>query len=130
MAKATIAGFCPRYHQAVELIGRRWTGAVVRLLLSGPKRFVELTNGIPDISDRMLTERLRELEAEAIVTRTVIPEIPVRVEYSLTAKGHALEGAIRALATWAEAWMDTDQAAAPPPAAVANRGAKAKSRAG
>ena len=129
MAKAAIVGFCPRYHQAVELIGRRWTGAVVRLLLSGPKRFVELTNGIPDISDRMLTERLRELETEEIVTRTVIPEIPVRVEYSLTPKGHALEGAIRALASWAEVWVHPDHAAAVGSAATHSRDPKAKSRA-
>jgi len=115
MAKASIVGFCPRYHQAVELIGRRWTGAIVRLLLSGPKRFVEITHGIPEISDRMLTERLRELEAEAIVQRTVIPEIPVRVEYALTAKGHALDGAIRALARWAEEWVE-----ALPPATAAS----------
>ena len=70
---------CVRFHKAVELIGGRWTGAVINLLLSGRMRFAELRAAIPDISDRMLSERLRELEAEGIVARMVVPETPVRV---------------------------------------------------
>jgi DNA-binding HxlR family transcriptional regulator len=97
--------FCPRYLHAVELVGRRWTGAILRALLSGPARFHEIRDAIPDISDRMLSERLRELEAEGVVSRSVIPETPVRVEYALTEKGRALETAIVAIARWAERWV-------------------------
>jgi len=97
--------FCPRYLHAVELVGRRWTGVILRTLLAGPARYFEIRAGIPDISDRMLSERLRELEAEGIVTRAVIPEVPVRVEYALTDKGRALENAIVAIAKWAEEWV-------------------------
>jgi DNA-binding HxlR family transcriptional regulator len=105
MSKAHVSPFCPRYHYAVELIGRRWTGAIVRMLLAEPRRFAELVASIPDLSDRMLAERLRELEHEGIVSRTVIPEIPVRVEYSLTPMGRGLEASIRALGEWAEHWL-------------------------
>src|SRR5262245_24136224 len=95
--KSPMEEFCARFQEAVELFGRRWNGAIIRMLVPGPRRFAELTAGIPDLSDRMLAERLKELEAEGIVTRTVIPEIPVRVEYALTDKGRDFEGAIRAL---------------------------------
>jgi DNA-binding HxlR family transcriptional regulator len=98
-------GFCPRYLHAVELVGRRWTGVILRTLLAGPARYFAIRAAIPDISDRMLSERLRELEAEGIVSRAVIPEVPVRVEYALTEKGRALESAIVAIATWAEQWL-------------------------
>lgn len=100
------AVLCARFHKAVELIGRRWSGAVIQLLLRGPARFAELRDAIPDISDRMLSERLRELEDEGIVARTVIPETPVRVEYALTAKGKALEPALGAIGKWAEKWAE------------------------
>src|SRR5437763_7245064 len=108
MAKHAVTPFCPRYHYAVELIGRRWTGAIVRMLLAEPRRFAELATSIPDLSDRMLAERLRELEVEGIVSRTVVPEIPVRVEYALTPMGRALEASIRALGHWAEEWLPAD----------------------
>ena len=75
---------CPRYHRAVELIGRRWTGAIVRTLMSGPHRFNELLAAVPGVSDRLLTERLRELESADVVAREVVPESPVRVIYRLT----------------------------------------------
>src|SRR5262245_17978471 len=116
-----VEGFCPRYLHAVELVGRRWTGAIVRALLAGPARYNEIRATIPDLSDRMLSERLRELEAEGIVHRSVIPEVPVRVEYSLTDKGRALEQAILAIARWAERWVEAPAAPAPaarPPAAA------------
>jgi DNA-binding HxlR family transcriptional regulator len=96
---------CPRYHHAVELIGRRWTGAVVRLLTERPHRFSELLAQVPGLSDRLLTERLRELENEGLVIRTVQPGPPVRVEYTLTDKGHELEPVVSAIATWAEKWL-------------------------
>ena len=100
-----MANVCPRYHRAVELLGRRWTGAIVVLLLQGVSRFNELAARIPEMSDRMLSERLKELEAEGIVERKVLPETPVRVEYSLTEKGRALQSAVSAISEWAEAWL-------------------------
>ena len=98
------SSLCPRYHQAVELLGRRWAGAIIRLLLNGPARYNELRTGIPDISDRMLAERLRELESEGVVVRTVLPEAPIGVEYGLTEKGRALEAPVTAIGKWAEKW--------------------------
>ena len=108
--------FCPQFHHAVELIGSRWTGAIVRAMLSGITRFSDLTNVIPGLSDRMLSERLKELEAEGVVVRTVIPETPVRVEYSLTEKGRALAGVVAAVSAWAGDWVpapDTVQTPVP-----------------
>ena len=99
------ASFCPRYHHAVELVGRRWTGALIRVLLRGRARYHALRDAVPDISDRMLSERLRELEQEGVIERVVVPETPVRVEYELTEKGRALEPVVRAIAKWAERWV-------------------------
>ncbi len=97
--------FCPYYHHAVELIGRRWTGAIVRAMLSGADRFTDLTAAIPGLSDRLLSERLKELEAEGIVVRTVAPDSPVRIQYQLTEKGRALAGVVEALSDWAHEWL-------------------------
>jgi DNA-binding HxlR family transcriptional regulator len=105
MAHNALTAICPRYHHAVELIGRRWNGAIVRILLDRPARFAEIAAKVPDISDRMLAERLKELEAEHVVIRTVIPDTPVRVEYSLSEMGQALGPTIRALSEWAEEWI-------------------------
>ncbi len=102
------AAFCPYYHHAVELIGRRWTGAIVRALLSDVRRFSDLTEAIPGLSDRMLSERLKELEAEGIVARLVHAEKPVRVEYLLTQKGRALGGVVEAMSAWAETWVSDE----------------------
>jgi DNA-binding HxlR family transcriptional regulator len=107
------AGLCARFHKAVELIGRRWSGAIIQILRQRPSRYAELRAAIPDITDRMLSERLRELEDEAIVSRTVIPETPVRVEYSLTSKGRALAPALDAIGYWAEKWVEADPARTP-----------------
>jgi DNA-binding HxlR family transcriptional regulator len=102
---------CPRYHHAVELLGRRWAGAIISILLRGPARYNEIRAEIPDISDRMLAERLKELESEGLLVRTVIPQPPVGVEYRLTEKGRALEGAVSAIARWAERWVAAPAAA-------------------
>jgi DNA-binding HxlR family transcriptional regulator len=96
---------CPRYHQAVELVGRRWTGAIVRTLMPGPRRFNELLASIPGISDRLLTERLRELEAASVVRREVKPGPPIRVVYELTECGRELGPALDEIARWAERWI-------------------------
>jgi DNA-binding HxlR family transcriptional regulator len=99
---------CTRFHRASELIGRRWTGAIIFVLLKSRCRFATLRDAIPDITDRMLSDRLQELEAEGIVERTVIPDTPVRVEYSLTKKGRALAVAFDAIADWAHKWSSDD----------------------
>jgi len=99
---------CARFHRASELIGRRWTGAIIFVLLRSSCRFAALRDAIPDITDRMLSDRLQELEAEGIVARTVVPETPVRVEYSLTKKGRSLVTAIDAIAEWAHKWIEVD----------------------
>lgn len=116
MSGGELSAFCPAYHQAVEIIGRRWTGAIIRALLADVTRFSDLGATIPGLSDRLLSERLRELEEEDIVERRVIPEKPVRVEYHLTDKGHALGGVVAAVSEWAEEWVAADRvqpAAAP-----------------
>ncbi len=100
------AACCSLYHRAVELVGKRWTGAILSVLLDGPLRFSEIGQLVPDLSDRLLSERLKELENEGIVERRVIDETPVRVEYALTDKGRALEPAVRALKSWARDWLD------------------------
>jgi len=102
---------CPRFHVAVELVGGRWTGAIINCLLAGRARYNELRAAIPEISDRMLSERLRVLETEGVVTRTVVPETPVRVEYELTAKGRALEDALEAIGKWATRWISEEDLA-------------------
>lgn len=99
---------CTRFHKASELIGRRWTGAIIFVLLKSKCRFATLRDAIPDITDRMLSERLQELEQEGIVERTVFPETPIRVEYSLTKKGKALAAAFDAIADWAHKWVEPD----------------------
>ena len=95
---------CVRFHRASELIGRRWTGAILFVLLDSRCRFATLRSAIPDITDRMLSDRLHELETEGIVERTVIPDTPVRVEYALTRKGTALAPTIAAISEWANRW--------------------------
>jgi len=97
---------CSRFHRASELIGRRWTGAIIFCLLKSTCRFATLRDAIPDITDRMLSDRLQELEQEGIVERTVVPEMPVRVEYALTKKGRALGTAVDAIAAWAHKWTE------------------------
>jgi DNA-binding HxlR family transcriptional regulator len=105
MNEQTSKELCPRFHRAVELIGRRWTGALLHMLMTGPRRFGDLRDAVPDISDRMLSERLKELEAEGIVVRRVSTDTPVRVEYRLTEKGRALEHPLGAIGDWAADWL-------------------------
>ena len=96
---------CARFHEAVELIGARWTGAILHVLLRGRTRYADLRSAVPEIIDRMLSERLRELEQAGIVVRYVSAEPPVRVDYELTEKGSALEPALAEIAAWAERWI-------------------------
>jgi DNA-binding HxlR family transcriptional regulator len=96
---------CDRYHRAVELVGKRWSGAILLVMMDGPLRFSEIRGAVHDLSDRLLSERLKELEGEGIVERRVIDGTPVRVEYGLTEKGRALEPTVRALKAWANEWL-------------------------
>jgi DNA-binding HxlR family transcriptional regulator len=99
---------CSRFHQAVELIGGRWTGAIIQTLLQGKTRYALIKAAIPDITDRMLSERLRSLESEELLTRKVVPDSPVRVEYELTEKGRSLESSLNEIGAWAERWIPLD----------------------
>ena len=98
------ASVCPHFHAAIELIGKRWTGAIVCALTERPMRFGELGKAVPGLSDRLLSQRLRELEEEGLVEREVEPGTPVRVTYSLTAIGTELSPAIGELRSWAKRW--------------------------
>ncbi len=97
---------CARFHHAVELIGRRWSGAIISVMLDeGPQGFNELLSSVPGLSDRLLTERLRELESEGLLRRTVIAGPPVRVSYELTDAGKSLKPVVESLGRWAEQWV-------------------------
>jgi DNA-binding HxlR family transcriptional regulator len=126
MTKGESPALCARFHRASELIGRRWTGAIIFLLLKQTCRFATLRDAIPDITDRMLSERLQELEDEGLVAREVIPATPVRVEYSLTKKGRALAEPIGAIADWAEKYVAVE--APRKPAAKSPRARKSAMR--
>jgi DNA-binding HxlR family transcriptional regulator len=98
---------CPRYHEAVELVGKRWTGAILYVLLHGGElRFTEIAQAVPDLSDRLLSERMKELEARGIVARHVSEGTPVKVSYELTEKGRQLAPAMAELKAWADRWLD------------------------
>ncbi|HWE26329.1 MAG TPA: helix-turn-helix domain-containing protein [Myxococcales bacterium] len=110
---------CPRFHAAVDLLGKRWTTLIVNVLLDGPLRFGELASTIDAISERVLSERLKELEQEGVLERRVLTCRPVHVEYRLTRKGEALGRVVRALGKWAEEWVEA-------PAPGAQRSAAAR----
>lgn len=103
-ATSSPAYVCPDFHHAVELIGKRWAGAILWALSEREHYFGELCQAVPGLSDRLLSRRLRELEAEGLVERTVHTGNPPRVSYALTPKGEALQPAIQELGAWARAW--------------------------
>jgi DNA-binding HxlR family transcriptional regulator len=100
-----LAAYCPKYEEAVELLSKRWTGLILRALLSGCDRFGSIATYVPGLSDRVLSERLKELEHEGIIERRVHPETPVRIEYRLTPKGEELRLIVEAVQTWADKWV-------------------------
>ena len=102
---------CPRYERAIEVLGKRWTGLILRALMHCPRRFSEITSYVGGLSDRLLSQRLREMEEEGIVARTVYAERPVVVEYTLTEKGAALRPTLEALEAWADEWIPLDSEA-------------------
>lgn len=97
---------CPKFESAFELLGKRWTGLIIHALLAGCRRFGELSEMIPHMSDRMLVERLKELESAGIVKRNVYPETPVRIEYELTVKGRDLAPVMDQVQQWADKWVE------------------------
>lgn len=97
---------CPKFESAFELLGKRWTGLIIRVMLSGKRRFSDIAAGIPNLSDRMLVERLKELETAGIVDRHVYPDTPVRVEYELTEKGRELAPVMDQVQKWADQWVE------------------------
>jgi len=97
---------CPKLHEAVELVGKRWTGAIVAVLLEGgPMRFSAIAQAVPQLSDRLLSERLKELETRGLVERTVHPGSPARVDYALTPMGRELAPALAELGQWGRRWL-------------------------
>ena len=98
--------FCSTFHRAIELVGRRWAGAIIQTLAQGPTRFTAIRATVQNVTPRMLAERLRELEAEGVVERRVIPGRPPGVEYLLTPMGEELAAALKPLSAWAHRWME------------------------
>jgi DNA-binding HxlR family transcriptional regulator len=96
---------CPKYERAFGLLGKRWNGLIIRVLIEGPKRFSDISCMIPQLSDRVLAERFKELETEGIIERKVYAETPVRIEYQLSEKGYALKSVLDEVQKWAETWV-------------------------
>jgi DNA-binding HxlR family transcriptional regulator len=99
--------YCPSFHRGIEFLGSRWTGAIIRAMLQRITRFSDLKAAIPGISDKMLSERLKELEAAGIVYRTVLPLSPVRIDYRLTEAGEALVPVMEAVSIWSDEWLES-----------------------
>lgn len=99
---------CPKFEKGISIFSKRWTGLILFQLLKGKQRFGEIQGSLP-VSGRILSERLKELEMEGIVERNVFPEVPIRVEYSLTPKGRAVEPIIKAIQNWAETWIQVEE---------------------
>jgi DNA-binding HxlR family transcriptional regulator len=97
---------CPHFHAAIELIGKRWSGAIIWALSERPLRYADLKRAVPGLSDRLLSQRLRELEQAGLMKRTVEDGFPVRVSYGLTEKGAALKPSIQGLQEWASEWQE------------------------
>ncbi len=111
--RADLPACCPLYHEAVELIGRRWTGAIVEVLMQAdtPLRFSQIAEAVPELSDRLLSERVKELEMRGVVVRRVDGDRPVRVDYALTPMGRSLEPAVAEIKAWAQQWLVAESAA-------------------
>lgn len=96
---------CPRFEKAIGILSQRWTTLIIYQLLNGPQRNSAIKDAI-GISGRLLSERLKDLEEEGIIKRTVYPETPVRIEYSLTEKGYSLEPLMKGIEEWSQEWID------------------------
>lgn len=96
---------CPKFEAAIEILAKKWTGLIIRVLMEKTSRFRDIREQIPQMSERMLAERLKDLEAHGIIIRHVHAETPVRVEYELTQKGRDLTPVIESIQSWGEKWM-------------------------
>lgn len=103
---------CPKFESAFQILGKRWTGLIINVLLSGPMRFKQVAAEIEPMSDRVLAERLKELEELGIISREVYPETPVRIEYKLTDKGKDLQQVMEEVQCWADKWIDPNKVTA------------------
>ena len=112
--KPGLIEYCPRYEKVMALLGKRWTGVILRALLAGSCRFNSISAYVPGLSDRLLSERLKELEAEGIVERRVYPDTPVRIEYVLTDKGQELRDIVQVVQVWADKWVPSEEAEVKP----------------
>ncbi|MDT3424795.1 DNA-binding HxlR family transcriptional regulator [Paenibacillus forsythiae] len=99
---------CPRFEKAVDMLSKRWVALIVFVLIPGPRRFGEIEGCLSNLSGKVLSDRLKELENEGIIQRTVYPEIPVRIEYSLTAKGTALAPILKEIGSWSSEWVELE----------------------
>ena len=104
--KKRSAQICPRYQAAMEVLGKRWTGLILNVLMHGPRRFSEIATLLEAVSDRVLSERLKELESEGILERRPAADAPGRVQYQLTDKGHALRSVVGSIERWATEWVE------------------------
>lgn len=101
---------CPKFERTFSILGKKWMGLIIDVLLEGPQRFKDIAATIPSVSDRVLVERLKELEQEGLVARTVDPEATMRVAYSLTEKGKGLKSVMNEVQTWADEWVCMEEA--------------------
>lgn len=106
-----LQNLCPRFEKALEILSKRWTAMIVFQLLSGPQRFACIERSLPNLSGKVLSERLKELEAEGILQRDVYPETPVRIEYKLTQKGYALAPLFDNIYNWSSNWIQLPEVA-------------------
>ncbi|CQR55595.1 helix-turn-helix transcriptional regulator [Paenibacillus sonchi] len=97
---------CPRFEKAVDMLSKRWVALIVFVLMKGPRRFGEIESCLSNLSGKVLSDRLKEMENEGIIERTVYPEMPVRIEYSLTSKGNALAPILGEIGNWSTDWIE------------------------
>lgn len=100
---------CPKFERTFSILGKKWMGLIIDVLLDGPRRFKDIASAIPGVSDRVLVERLKELEKENIVMRTVDPDATMRVAYALTEKGKALKNVMNEVQSWADDWISPEE---------------------
>ncbi len=113
--KMVETGLCPTVTAAFELLGRKWAGMIIKILLVGDRQFSDLVREVPSLSARMLTVRLKEFEDVGIIGRTVSTGMPVHVRYSLTEKGRDLASVLEGITAWAHKWaaLDTGESTGP-----------------
>ncbi|WP_151733950.1 winged helix-turn-helix transcriptional regulator ['Paenibacillus yunnanensis' Narsing Rao et al. 2020] len=99
---------CPRFERAVDVLSKRWVALIVFVLMQGPRRFGEIEGCLKSLSGKVLSDRLKEMEQEGIIQRTVYPETPVRIEYSLTDKGNALAPILGEISNWSSEWIELE----------------------